>query len=109
MALSMKQLDERLIVLEEAVAAQAIAIKAIQEEYTYPKQYAGAAVTQEDMQDLRVATINALYNQRSQGANNMAKALEAKYFDGADVREIGDEFVTPSTLWSATKSQGEGE
>jgi hypothetical protein len=51
--------------------------------------------------ELMVAVINALYNQRSAGAYNMAKALEAKYFEGRDMREIGDAFVAEKDLYSA--------
>ena len=59
--------------------------------------------TPEYAEDLLVACINALYNQRSQGALTMAKRLEAKYFEGRDMQEIGDRLTTSGDAWSATK------
>ena len=51
--------------------------------------------------DILVASINALYNQRSQGAYNMAKALERKHFEGRDMQEIGDRLSLSADLFSA--------
>ena len=62
--------------------------------------------TPEYAEDLLVACINALYNQRSQGAQTMAKRLENKYFAGRDMQEIGDRLTTSGDAWSATKGQG---
>ena len=59
--------------------------------------------TPEYINELMVATINSLYNQRSQGAYNMAKRLEEKYFEGKDLREIGDRFVVTGELYSGGK------
>ena len=57
--------------------------------------------------DILVATINALYAQRSQGANKMAKGLEHKYFEGRGMKSIGDELTQSGDLWTATKGRGE--
>ena len=54
-------------------------------------------------EDLMVASINALYAQRSQGAFTMAKSLEQKYFGGRDMQEIGDRLTSSGDLWTATK------
>ena len=96
MALSMKQLDSRISALENSVDER---LKVLEE--------AGAAAqveTPEYVQELLVAVINSLYNQRSAGAYNMAKKLEEKYFDGKNLREIGDEFIKTGDLYSATKN-----
>ena len=57
--------------------------------------------------DILVATINALYAQRSQGANKMAKGLEHKYFEGRGMKSIGDELTQSGDLWTATKGRNE--
>ena len=109
MASSMKQLEEQVSRLFDDIEDLADRLKAIEEEYVYPTGYATSqeVVTQEDLYEMRVATINALYNQRSQGAHNMAKALELKYFDGEDVQEIGDRIIKHADLHSAGKKEGE--
>ena len=57
--------------------------------------------------DILVATINALYAQRSQGANKMAKGLEHKYFEGRGMKSIGDELTQSGDLWTATRGREE--
>ena len=59
--------------------------------------------TPEYARDILVASINALKNQRSQGALRMAQELENKYFDGEDMQEIGDRLTDSGGIWSATK------
>ena len=49
----------------------------------------GASASYEDLQEIRSAVINALHGLRSQGAYNLAKGLEDKYFDGQDIRSFG--------------------
>jgi len=79
--LSLKQLDERLKIVEESVVGPG------------PEYF----------DDILVAVINALYALRSQGAYKMAKMLEQKYFGGRDMREIGDRLSFSADLYSATK------
>jgi hypothetical protein len=78
--LSMKMLDERLSGLEEVVFLESFGAR--------PPEW---------LDDVLRAVIGALYQARQQGAYNMAKELEAKYFpDGLDA--IGDELTTASGL-----------
>ncbi len=56
----------------------------------------GASASYEDLQEIRSAVINALHGLRSQGAYNLAKNLEEKYFEGKDIRGIGDMATTTS-------------
>ncbi len=73
--------------------------KRVYEQIEYPPQQ----TFPEWAEDILVASINALYNQRSQGAYNMAKALERKYFEGRNIQEIGDRLSLSADLYSATK------
>lgn len=63
--------------------------------------------TPEYAEDILVASINALYNQRSQGALTMARQLEEKYFEGRDMQQIGDRLTRSGDLYTATKKEGE--
>ena len=63
--------------------------------------------TPEYAEDLLVAIINALHAQRGQGANKMAKGLEHKYFEGRDMKSIGDSLTESGSLWTATKGRQE--
>ena len=92
--LSMKVLAERLDRIEDH-------IRQIELDTTRPTEVARP----EWADDILVASINALYNQRSQGAYQMAKALEKKYFDGRNMQEIGDRLSLSADLYSATKEQ----
>ena len=60
----------------------------------------GASASYEDLQEIRSAVINALHGLRSQGAYNLAKGLEDKYFEGQDVRGVGDLATTTAILKS---------
>ena len=97
--LTMKALDERLGRVEEEVADIHLAIQNIANRI--PK----SAETPEYARDMLVACINALKNQRSQGALRMAQGLEDKYFEGEDMQEIGDRLTDTGGIWSATKGQ----
>jgi hypothetical protein len=80
--LSMKMLDERLRVLEEEKEFPLVTLVDAPPEW---------------LDDVLRAVIGALYQARQQGAYNMAKELEAKYFpDGLDA--VGDELTTASGL-----------
>ena len=83
-SLTMKALDARLRVLEE------------QDEY--PLMMVDAPP--EWLDDVLQAVVAALYQLRSQGAYNMAKELEGKYFPGG-VDVSGDVFTTASSLKTA--------
>ena len=63
--------------------------------------------TPEYAEDLLVAIINALHAQRGQGASKMAKGLEHKYFEGRDMKSIGDSLTESGDLWTATKGRQE--
>jgi len=104
MALSMKQLDERLSIIEDVVSDLATRVNRVEEEFAYPVKLA-VGVTQDDLAELRIAVINALYNQRSQGAYNMAKGLEQKYFGGVNQQVVGDQVLTTDSLSSASKGE----
>ena len=79
--LSLKQLDERLKILEEDATA----------DLGYP------AAPPEWLDDVLLGVITALRQLRQQGAYTLAEELEAKYFpDGVDA--IGDELTAASGL-----------
>ena len=80
--LSLKQLDERLKILEEDASA----------DLAYP------AAPPEWLDDVLVGVINALFQIRQQGAYNLAKELEAKYFPDSGVESVGDRLTTSSDL-----------
>ena len=87
--LSLKQLDERLIAVEEALQALWTAF-----------ENATIAVVDapEWLDDVLVGVINALFQIRQQGAYNLAKELEAKYFPDSGVESVGDRLTTSSDL-----------
>ena len=60
----------------------------------------GASASYEELQEIRSAVINALHGLRSQGAYNLARGLEEKYFEGQDVRGVGDLATTTAILKS---------
>ena len=82
--LSLKQLDERLWALEEIVDHIT--------EVEYP------SASPEWLDDVLVGVINALFQIRQQGAYNLAKELEAKYFPDSGVESVGDRLTTSSDL-----------
>ena len=88
--LSMKFLLERIERLEDH-------IRQIELDTTRPVE----ATQPEWLEDILVASINALYNQRSQGAYKMAKNLETKYFEGRNMKEIGDQLSLSADLYSS--------
>ena len=61
--------------------------------------------TPEYVNELLVAVISSLYQQRSQGSYKMAKELENKYFNGVDVRAYGDRVTEAGDLLSATVTE----
>ena len=65
----------------------------------------GASASYEDLQEIRAAVINALHGLRSQSAYKMAQALEEKYFEGADIRSVGDTVLSSQALASAGGTQ----
>ena len=75
--LSMKQLDERLVKVEDALA-----------DLQFPEP--PEAVSQEQLDDALKAIIVSLRQVRQQGAYNLAVDLENKYFDGQRFEHIGD-------------------
>jgi len=91
--LSLKSLNERVTTLEDWVQAPIIA----------PATEVPVGPDPEYFNDILVATINALYVTRSQGAYNIAKALEQKYFDGVNQKVAGDELLKSGSLSSAAK------
>ena len=95
--MSMKLLAERIEVLGERIERLEDHIRQIELDSTRPIEVARP----EWADDILVASINALYNQRSQGAYKMAKALEKKYFDGHDQQTIGDQLSLSTDLYSA--------
>ena len=80
--LSLKQLDERLKVVEGLVETPVVP----------------AAEDPEWLDDVLVGVINALFQIRQQGAYNLAKELEAKYFPDGGVESVGDRLTTSSDL-----------
>ena len=80
--LSLKQLDERLKVVEGLVETPVVT----------------AAEDPEWLDDVLVGVINALFQIRQQGAYNLAKELEAKYFPDSGVESVGDRLTTSSDL-----------
>ena len=77
--LSLKSLDQRLRVLEDAEYSDA------------PPEW---------LDDVLTGVIAALRQMRQQGAYNLALELEAKYFPEGAV-EVGDELTTASGLYGA--------
>ena len=80
--LSLKQLDERVKILEADATA----------DLGYP------AAPPEWLGDVLVGVIAALRQLRQQGAYNLAIELEEKYFPDGGVDTVGDELTTASGL-----------
>ena len=76
--LSMKQLDERLKVLEELERVEGA-----------PPEW---------LDDVLLGVITALRQMRQQGAYTLSNELEAKYFPDGGVEEIGDALTITSGL-----------
>ena len=96
--LSLKVLDERL--------------RRVEDEYAFPpriiqNQYDGPGP--DYFEDILVAVINALFGLRSAGAYHLAKGLEEKYFDGKDVKRVGDRITAAQDLYSSSAEKSKKE
>ncbi len=50
------------------------------------------------LDEVLVSVINALHALRLQSTHDMARSLEAKYFGGQDLQQVGDVVVTADQL-----------
>ena len=114
MGLSMKQLDERIVRLEDREEINKTAIASLIETNSTFMQMIGAVVENEASPpqadglsehetDVMVAVIKALYAQRAQGAFNHANYLSEKYFPGIDLT-VGDEVTLARELYSSGRT-----
>ena len=110
--LSLRILDERIkVAVEQQVRGDEILVQIIDAATNVDKRlkvvedsggYEYEGPGPDYFEDILVAVINALFGLRSAGAYHLAKGLEEKYFDGKDVKRVGDRITSAQDLYSSS-------